>query len=63
MIPSDYDPNLALALVWGEDMDEAKARAVQFIEETVIRGKDSNDNPIITNLDYLKNNLDRLLAF
>ncbi len=62
-IPSDFDPNLALALVWGEDMDEAKARAVQFIEETVIRGKDSNDNPIITNLDYLKNNLDRLLAF
>ncbi len=62
-IPSDFDPNLALALVWGKDMDEAKARAAQFIDETVIRGEDSSGNPIITNLEYLKNNLDRLLAF
>ncbi len=62
-IPSDFDPNLALALVWGKDMDEAKARAAKFIDETVIRGEDSSGNPIITNLDYLKNNLDRLLAF
>ena len=62
-IPSDFDPNLALALVWGESMDEARARAARFIDEVIIRGKDSNDNPIITNLDYLKNNLDRLLAF
>lgn len=62
-IPSDFDPNLALALVWGKDMDEAKARAAQFIEETVINGQDSAGKPIITNLAYLKNNLDRLLAF
>ncbi len=63
VIPSDFDPNLALALVWGDTMDEAKARAARFIDEVVIRGRDSGDNPIITNLDYLKNNLDRLLAF
>lgn len=62
-IPSDFDPNLALALVWGDSMDDAKAKAARFIDETVIRGKDSNNRPIITNLDYLKNNLDRLLAF
>ena len=62
-IPSDFDPNLALALVWGDSMDEARARAARFIDEVIIRGKDSNDNPIITNLGYLKNNLDRLLAF
>ncbi len=62
-IPSDFDPNLALALVWGDSMDDAKAKAARFIDETVIRGKDSHDKPIITNLDYLKNNLDRLLAF
>ena len=63
IIPSDFDPNLALALVWGDSMDEAKARAARFIDEVVIRGRDSGDNPIITNLAYLKNNLDRLLAF
>ena len=32
-IPSDFDPNLALALVWGDSMDEAKTRAAQFIDE------------------------------
>lgn len=62
-IPSDFDPNLALALVWGESMDDAKQKAAQFLDETVIRGEDSSGNSIITNLDYLKNNLDRLLAF
>lgn len=62
-IPSDFDPNLALALVWGKSMDEAKDRAVQFINETIIRGHDSSGAPIITNLEYLKHNLDRLLAF
>lgn len=62
-IPSDFDPNLALALVWGETVDEAKERAAQFIEESQILGKDSTGKPIITNLEYLHNNLDRLMAF
>ncbi len=63
MIPSEYDPNLALALVWGENIDEAKQRATKFIKKVRIKGKDSQGNKIITNLDYLKNNLDRLLTF
>ena len=63
VIPSDYDPNLALALVWGDSMDEARMRAARFLDETVIQGQDASGRPIITNLTYLKNNLDRLLAF
>ncbi len=63
LIPSDFDPNLALALVWGKDMDEAKKRAAKFIRQTKIRGENSAGEPIITNLDYLKENLDRLLVF
>ena len=62
-IPSDYDPNLALALVWGDSMDEAKERAALFIDEVIIQGQDASGRPIVTNLTYLKNNLDRLLAF
>ncbi len=62
-IPSDFDPNLALALVWADTMDEAKQRAARFIDESVIRGTDSSGGPIITNLTYLKENLDRLLTF
>lgn len=62
-IPSEYDPNLALALVWADTMDEAKKRAARFIEEVRIKGKDSQGKGIITNLDYLKHNLSRLLTF
>ncbi|WP_457573317.1 biotin carboxylase N-terminal domain-containing protein [Desulfolithobacter sp.] len=62
-IPSEYDPNLALALVWGDSMEEAKARAREFIDNTVIEGQDSSGGSIITNLRYLRENLDRLLTF
>jgi acetyl/propionyl-CoA carboxylase alpha subunit len=62
-IPSEYDPNLALALVWGDDMDQAKERALDFIKNSAIEGTDSSGGPIITNLDYLRENLDRLLIF
>jgi len=62
-IPSDYDPNLALAIVWGDTMQEAKERASRFLKETIIEGKNSSNGEIITNISYLHNNLDRLLAF
>lgn len=62
-IPSEYDPNLALALVWGGTMDETKNRAIDFIDNISIEGQDSSGNPIVTNLEYLRNNLDRLLTF
>lgn len=62
-IPSDYDPNLALAIVWGDSIQEAKERANRFLDETVIEGQNSGGTPITTNISYLKNNLNRLLAF
>ena len=63
IIPSDFDPNLALVVLWGDSIDEAKKRAGKFLSETVIEGTDSKGDPIITNMGYLQNNLDRLLTF
>ncbi len=63
VIPSDYDPNLALALVWGDNMAEAKGRARQFLASAVVEGENSSGNPISTNIPYLRDNLDRLLTF
>ena len=63
MIPSDFDPNLALAVLWGDSIQEAKERASQFLAETVIEGQNSKGEPIVTNMEYLNNNLDRLLTF
>ncbi len=62
-IPSEYDPNLALALVWGDSMNQAKQRALEFIDQARIEGTDSSGDGIITNLEYLRDNLDRLLTF
>ena len=62
-IPSDYDPNLALALVWGESMEEAKRRGAEFLDAVIIEGTNAGDQPIMTNLPYLRNNIDRLLTF
>ena len=62
-IPSEYDPNLALALVWGKSMQQAKERAKKFIDDTIIEGESSSGAGILTNLDYLRENLDRLLTF
>jgi len=63
MIPSDFDPNLALVVLWGDSIQEAKERASRFMSETVIAGTNSRGEPIITNMEYLHNNLDRLLTF
>ncbi|MDZ7641373.1 MAG: biotin carboxylase N-terminal domain-containing protein [Desulfurivibrio sp.] len=63
VIPSDYDANLALALVWGESMVVAKERARRFLNEMVIEGSNASGGPIVTNLPYLADNLDRLLTF
>ena len=62
-IPSDFDPNLALAIVWGDSIREAKERARRFLKETTIEGRNASGAPIMTNISYLDNNLDRLLTF
>lgn len=62
-IPTEYDPNLALAIIWGMDTEQAKDRAREFISKTVIDGKDSRGGPIVTNLEYLMERLDDLLKF
>jgi acetyl/propionyl-CoA carboxylase alpha subunit len=62
-IPSEYDPNLALAVVWADSMAEAKERALRFLEETVIEGQNAAGDAILTNIPYLKANMERLLTF
>ncbi len=63
VIPSDYDPNLALAIVWGKTIQATKERAKQFLDDVQIEGSNGKGEPIITNINYLGNNLDRLLTF
>ncbi|PID77436.1 MAG: acetyl-CoA carboxylase biotin carboxylase subunit [Deltaproteobacteria bacterium] len=63
IIPSDYDPNLALAIIWADEVELAKKRAAQFIDEISIKGEDAGGGGIITNLAYLADKLDDLMKF
>lgn len=62
-IPTEYDANLALAIVWGDSMEDAKAKGLRFLEEIVIEGQNAKNEAIITNLSYLKEKQQALLTF
>ncbi len=62
-IPSDYDPNLALILVWGESVAQAKERGKRLLEEIVIEGKNNQGEEIITNIEFLKERLNSIQRF
>ena len=62
-IPTEYDPNLALAIIWGPTSQDAIDRAKEFIDNTVINGYGPRGESIITNLQYLRERLNACLRF
>lgn len=63
-IPMEYDPNLALAIVWGETLDEVKARGVQFLDELVLEGTSGGKSEeFFTNIRFLKEKTEKILEF
>jgi acetyl/propionyl-CoA carboxylase alpha subunit len=62
-IPTEYDPNLALAIIWGPTTKEAKDRARQFLETTVIEGEGAQGESIVLNLGYLYDRVEDVLQF
>jgi acetyl/propionyl-CoA carboxylase alpha subunit len=62
-IPTEYDPNLALAIVWGNDLKAAKERGRTLLAETLIEGTGTHGKPIETNLDFLQENIVQVLRY
>ncbi|WP_449241990.1 ATP-binding protein [Desulfovibrio sp.] len=62
-IPTEYDPNLALAILWGEDLEQAKARGVAVLDAFRLEGIDGAGTTMKSNLDFLKTKTGRLLEF
>ena len=62
-IPTEYDPNLALAIVWGKDLQEAKNRGLYFLEKLELQGQDREGNPLRSNLRFLREKTHTLLEF
>jgi acetyl/propionyl-CoA carboxylase alpha subunit len=60
----EYDPNLALAIVWGRDLDEAKERGLRFLDELVLEGAPAGaGGEFYTNIRYLKEKTGIILEF
>ncbi len=62
-IPMDFDPNLALAIVWGQDLGEAQARGEAFLRTLVLAGTDTVGSPLRTNVEFLLRRTQTLLHF
>ena len=62
-IPTEYDPNMALAIIWGKDLAEAKSRGIEVLDNLTISGRDSAGSSIRTNVEFLKERTANLLEF
>ncbi len=62
-IPTDFDPNLALAIIWGKDLDEVKARGLEFLNNLVLEGKNLQNEPLKSNVAFLKEKTPSILEF
>ncbi len=62
-IPTEYDPNLALAIAWGENLAQAKERGLHFLDNLTLQGQNSAGEALKSNVDFLRRKTARLLAF
>ncbi|UJX41384.1 acetyl-CoA carboxylase biotin carboxylase subunit [Desulfovibrio sp. JY] len=62
-IPTDYDPNLALAIVWGKDLAEAKKRGVAYLDELTLSGEDDSKTELKSNVRFLRDKTATILQF
>lgn len=62
-IPTEFDPNLALAIVWGENLQQLKERGDQFLDELVLKGHNASGDELKSNISFLRANTQRILRF
>ncbi len=62
-IPTEFDPNLALGIIWGGDLESAKERGKEFLNALSISGYNNQSDEIKSNIPFLLKNTDRILRF
>ena len=62
-IPTEFDPNLALGIVWGANPDEARQRGVRFLNELTLEGHSLSGMPLKSNVDFLRKKTANILLF
>ena len=62
-IPTEFDPNLALGIVWGKDLAEVRERGVTFLDELTLQGRNNAGEALKSNVNFLRANTERILRF
>ena len=62
-IPTEFDPNLALGIIWGKDLEEAKERGRHFLDTIVLEGKNRKDEELKSNIAFLRKKTSEILLF
>ncbi len=63
VIPTEFDPNLALGIVWGKDIEEVKERGVNFLDTLTLQGHNTAGEALKSNINFLRANTGRILRF
>lgn len=62
-IPTEFDPNLALGIIWGKDLHEVQERGLSFLNKLVLEGKNANGEALCSNVNFLRNKTPEILKF
>ncbi len=62
-IPTEFDPNLALAIIWGQDLAQLKERGVALLDSMRLEGGNGRGEDLRSNVAFLKKNTARILRF
>jgi pyruvate carboxylase subunit A len=62
-IPTEFDPNLALAIIWGKDLGQAKERGLELLDAMVLEGQNKRGEKLCSNIGFLRQKTENLLEF
>ena len=62
-IPTEFDPNLALGIIWGKNLADAKKRGIKFLDGVTLKGADTAGKPLESNLAFLRDKTADILVF
>lgn len=62
-IPTEFDPNLALAIIKGDNLEQAKQRGLEFLNSLTLTGQDRSGGSLKSNIEFLKRRTTDLLEF
>lgn len=62
-IPTEFDPNLALAIIWGNDLSEVKINGKKFLDELRLTGRNQSGESLKSNVNFLRTKTDIILEF